>query len=246
MVTCKLIGRLGNQMFQTAAAYAHALRNGYEFRYPVRSENEALWPSHRQLKFGKPCHPNTAIWEYQEMTHSYKPIPAVDNIRLNGYFQSEKYFADYRTEILEAFGLNNLPRIDGVVALHVRRGDYTTLPNHHPVIDSYYIENAVKEFYHTNVQKIMLFSDDIEWCKQHITGYFDDDVIYIKQGDPFGDLKIMASCEHQIISNSSYSWWAAWANPNPRKHIIAPSKWFGPANAHLETKDIIPPTWKII
>lgn len=234
MISCNLVGRMGNQMFQLAAAYAHALRHGFEFRCPAKSHNEQLWPS--RFRFGRLCHPGTVLSTYTEPTHAYNPIPSIDNLRLNGYFQSEKYFKDYRKEVIEAFGFDNLASIDEV-AVHVRRGDYVGFADHHPPVDNFYLELAMSYFPNKD---FMVFSDDLPWCRLNVRH---PRARFVDTGDDIKDFKLMASCRHQIIANSTYSWWAAWINPNPDKIVIAPKNWFGPKNAHLDTKDILPENW---
>ncbi|EPO2592080.1 alpha-1,2-fucosyltransferase, partial [Escherichia albertii] len=84
-----------------------------------------------------------------------------------------------------------------------------------------------------------IFSDDIEWCKDNI---FLDNKTYFVQGDTYHvelDMLLMSKCKHNIISNSSFSWWAAWLNENRNKIVIAPSKWFKKDIKH----DIIPESW---
>jgi len=158
------------------------------------------------------------------------------------YVQDEKWFKKYEQDIKKLFG-TGIGYTDKV-SIHVRRGDYVdnkfyvdlSLPNyHHKHVDlskkqtdydlggSYelpsYYELAMAEF---PGEKFLVFSDDIEWCKQQ--PIFKDCEFY--HGSEVDDLNKMASCKHNIIANSSFSWWAAYLNPNPNKIVIAPKAWY--------------------
>ena len=95
-----------------------------------------------------------------------------------------------------------------------------------------------------NVNKALTYNNkDILWCKEHITG---SDHYYSEGHDDVTDLTLMRYCDHHIIANSSFSWWAAWLNNNPNKTIIAPKKWFGKVYNHDNTNDLIPNEWKVL
>ena len=128
-------------------------------------------------------------------------------------------------------------------SIHVRRGDYLKLPNHHPVQSLNYLMKGVREM--PEDTKFLIFSDDINWCKQNFPN-IPDKFIFIEGNSDYEDLLLMSLCKNNIIANSSFSWWAAWLNENVDKKVIAPSKWFGTANSINNTKDLIPETWKII
>lgn len=178
------------------------------------------------------------------------------NTDLYGYFQTEKYFKHIREKILNCFKFrpeievsaenywseNIKPKLglNTPISLHVRRGDYTLYPNHHPVCSDEYYEKAMSNF-EGNI-KFLVFSDDIEWCKGQFIG---EKFIFVDSGNPYSDLKIMTMCNHHIIANSSYSWWGAWLNKSYDKKVIAPSKWFGP-ELRKDVSDIYCEGWKII
>ena len=123
-----------------------------------------------------------------------------------------------------------------MVSVHVRRGDYTKLQDHHPLCTVEYYEKAMAMF---KDHSFLVFSNDIEWCKENIKG---PRVMYSEEESAAKDLQLMASCDHNIIANSSFSWWGAWLNDNQNKKVIAPSNWFGPTCDH-SSKDIVPETW---
>lgn len=235
-VYARQYGRLGNNLFQKAAAIGYATRYGLDYDLIGGIRNG----------YAQHCYNIT------ELGHHFNDLlPPASNDRrsvmLNGYWQSEKYFAHCREEVLKAFGFNWMPVFPETCAIHVRRGDYLNYPDKHPVVTKSYIDMATTYIRRqTGVNHFLFFSDDIEWCKQYAkedrgVETFD----FSESRTELEDLELMSSCQHQIISNSTFSWWAAWLNQNPDKVVISPSKdnWFGPGNAHLDTKDIIPDSW---
>lgn len=243
MISCILRGQLGNQMFQVAATVAHALKHKTDYSFPSRSGKRGQFPfmfSHLPLndKFSWDTY-----YREQEFGVYNEILEPIGNQLLQGYFQSELYFKDYRREIIEAFGLPKYLTKQGVVGVHVRRGDYVTKwPTKHPSVTIQYINQAM---WMLRDYRFIFFSDDIEWCKQNIG--MREDVAYSYESDPKKALSSLSCCEHNIIANSSFSWWAAWLNPNPSKIVIAPheNNWFG-ATYHeiLSTRDIIPKSWR--
>lgn len=240
MVTTKLIGRLGNQIFQIATVIGYAKKHSMPYCIPQRSINENIWPA-----FFKhfPTEPNRFIPynDYKEPSHSYNEIPKFQNIRLEGFFQSEKYFSDYRQDIINAFQIP-YKKLDGFVSIHVRRGDYLDMQDKHPVITYEYISEAVKHFIGLGYKSFVVCSDDIKWCKIQLKPLelYGAVFSYSAGHGPIEDLAMMACCEHNICSNSSFSWWAYWLNRNPDKIGIMPKVWFGPGNSHLSDVDIYP------
>ena len=196
---------------------------------------------------------------YQE--NEFKFNPQVRSLRQNtdlyGYFQDERYFIDIKEDILNIFkfrkevseraeshlgeNLGSIPGIFPLVSLHVRRGDYTLYPNHHPTCSPEYYSEAMSRFSDQKI-KFLVFSDDIDWCRTQFLG---DQFVFIDSGSPYSDLKIMTQCDHHIIANSSYSWWGAWLNPKENKRVIAPSRWFGP-EINKDSSEIYCQGWEVI
>lgn len=259
-------GRLGNVMFQIAAAYAYSLKHGMDYNVPVwgnglsgandetdKHQRNGRLESDIMLKYlswfpnVKRDNPLTGeYFLYQENgRHEYNEIPYHQNIKIDGFFQSEKYFSDYRNEIVELF---NLPYElkSGVVSIHVRRGDYVKYHTSFPPVERTYLKPAITGFVKMNIKKFLVFSDDIEWCKYNLTSsHYPDCSFEFSEGrNEYEDLVLMSQCEHNIIANSSFSWWGAWLNRNPNKIVVSPSaeNWFG-SRVKLERKDIIPQGW---
>ena len=129
--------------------------------------------------------------------------------------------------------------------IHIRRGDYTLYPDHHPTCNTgYYSEGIekIKDISGENVN-IIIFSDDKKWCYENMGNQVGDNFIIPETENPYVELYMMTKCNYHIIANSSFSWWAAYLNSNPNKKIVAPSKWFGSAYEHFNTKDLLPKSW---
>jgi hypothetical protein len=137
------------------------------------------------------------------------------------YLQDEKYFEKYKDEIKDRFGteIGFVPH----VAIHVRRGDYVGSSFHADLLKTDYYDRAMALF---PGKKFLIFSDDIEWCKENFKPQVD--LVYVEGNDEVEDFNMMASCESIIMANSTFSWWAAYLNPNFNRRVIAPKEdtWF--------------------
>jgi hypothetical protein len=248
MVTCVLKGRRGNQYFIAAAAIAYALKHDLDLHIPDHTLDDQAWPP-LITDMVNPDFKERPVVTLKEEHFNYRKLPFDDswrfaNICLDGYYQSYKYFEGYRKEILSAFRLQESTR-EGWTGIHVRRGDYLKYPTMHPVVTARYIREAVELM--PGRQKFMICSDDMAWCKKYLDGllfgkrYFE----YAEGGSEWDDLVSLMRCEHLIISNSTFGWWAAWANSNPSKIVITPgaAKWFGVDYSHMDTSDLIPREW---
>ena len=175
------------------------------------------------------------------------------DIVLKGYWQCPKYFEHERKELLHQLNLKQtsanyykyLPLVQqsNSIALHVRRGDYVLDPTtnaFHGVCSMSYYVNAMQKLATLGIQDkpIFIFSDDIEWCENQFSDW--GKVTFISDLNDRESLQLMSKCKHQIIANSSFSWWAAWLNNNPDKQIMAPNKWL---NTTLEPFELIPQNW---
>jgi hypothetical protein len=180
-------------------------------------------------------------------------------VLLRGYWQSEKYFGEIRSNLLDELQLREQPNLRSheilkliqnsprAVSLHIRRGDYVSNPEaarFHGQCSLRYYEEAIQWFV-SNVGEIELFifSDDIDWCRSNLkTGR--SKVVYVdanSASQPEADLMLMKACSHHIIANSSFSWWGAWLCTQPGQKVIAPKHWI--ADPNVKTDDIVPSSW---
>jgi len=256
-VSSKLMGGLGNCMFQIATAYAY----GKRFNKHVGFNSRELTVVHQHVTtydnnvfkdIDLNCLPkNKNITQVNENGFHYQEIPEFSDIDvlLYGYFQSEKYFKDCEGEIREMFmsydinmddETKELLKGDNTCSIHVRRGDYLNSPNHHPSQNMNYYMRAVKKMPKDSV--FLVFSDDIQWCRKNFPN-IPEKFIFIEGNKDYEDLYIMSHCKNNIICNSSFSWWGAWLNSDENKIIMAPEIWFGPAYADWNTNDLYCEGW---
>lgn len=178
----------------------------------------------------------------------------------NGYWQSEKFFKSIRNELLKELVVvkekslelketEQLIQNNNSISIHIRRGDYVTDKNAnaaHGILPLDYYVRAIEYIKSKNTEPVFfIFSDDIEWAKKNLV--LNDRVFYIdfnKGDNSIFDMHLMSLCKHNIIANSSFSWWAAWLNQKQDKVVIAPKNWFQ-IDTH-NTKDLIPDEWVVI
>jgi hypothetical protein len=184
-------------------------------------------------------------------------LSAPDNVYLTGYWQSEKYFSDIKDTLKNEFTLkgelsNGSKRVlDNInivnsISVNIRRGDYVTnkeINSKHGVLEMSYYHSAVKYIFNkVKNPHYFIFSDDITWAKKyfkinHPTRYID-----INYPDRvYEDLILISKCRHNILANSSFSWWGGWLNNNENKIVIAPKQWF--KDKSLKTADLLPDKW---
>ncbi|MDD2340087.1 MAG: alpha-1,2-fucosyltransferase [Methanosarcina sp.] len=273
MIIVKLIGGLGNQMFQYALGRHLAMKNNSTLKldiqgfksYKLRNydlncfniqENiatskdlaEVSLPSDRFIrKLRKNLEVKiNGVQQIQYIKERKKDFQLEilnlgDNIYLEGYWQSEKYFSDIKDVIKKEFTVKNRP--DSInesfmeeiidcesVSVHIRRGDYVSNPTTNQVHGFLGLEYYQKAL-NLMLEKIdnphfFVFSDDPEWGERNIK--IDAPITYIKHNDAknYEDIRLMNTCKHHIIANSSFSWWGAWLSKNKDKVVIAPKKWF--------------------
>lgn len=171
-----------------------------------------------------------------------------------GYWQNQNYFIDIEQEIRTAFQFKNklseknqnlfqhICQSDSV-SVHFRRGDYVGHESLGGLCSPNYYKEAIN-IMETKVKDptFFIFSDEIEWCKSNLS--LPPQTVFIEGNNgtnSYVDMQLMSNCKHNIIANSSFSWWAAWLNQNPNKIVIAPSKWIN--DDQLNDSDIIPKTW---
>ena len=262
------LGQLGNQMFQVAALRGIAANRGYNYCFPVhdhvvvdnlgnklRVDIQNVFTLQNvnplNIQFIDPERPvmNEDGFHFNEGVFNECP----DWVDLRGFFQTEKYFVHVGDMIREMFtfrpdiidparqmveGLNKTP-----VALHIRRGDFLRNSGNHNNLSLEWYANALNKF-DLRGRQVAIFSDDPAWCKKQEL-FEGDDTFLISEGNShYTDLAMMSLCDGHIIANSTFSWWGAWLANS--QEVIAPAKWFGPDNAHLDTKDLYPDHWEVL
>ena len=176
------------------------------------------------------------------------------NIYCLGAFQSEKYFYDIRDIIRQELEFPIIKdelnkkiekeiRNSNSVSIHIRRGDYLNDKGLGGLAPLKYYQNAI-EYIKSKINNpcFFIFSNDIEWCKQNLdleNCYYID---WNKGKESYRDMQLMSLCKHNIIPNSSFSWWGAWLNNNPDKIVIAPEKWFNDC-VKMDYSNVVPETW---
>ena len=222
-------GRLGNNMFMVANAYVKALEHNKQM---VIAKDQLVYEGndYSQNMFSK----FEFIEKFDDNKNCNPPVPSSDKHTIYlGYYQSEKYFEKYSENIKGLFGppLEFINRVrteipvifnTEVTVVNVRRGDYLFYPNYHPTVSPEYIFKALEL---VPSKQYLIASDDVPWCKEHLNL---PNAIYLEGWKSHEQLWIMSMCHHFVISNSSFSWWAAYLSRHPGKIVIAPETWFGP------------------
>lgn len=227
---------------------------------PINPKNTFLKRLIHKIQFIKPFKylrpPGTVI---VENGFSFQPeiFNCSTNSYLDGYWQSHRYFDAIapiiRSDLTLKYPLSEYLAIleseiksTNSVSIHVRRGDYANNPaitTYHGLCSLDWYQQAFEKMQTIVTDaKYFVFSDDPDWVKANLK--LNAPTVYISpsaDGKEAQDLYLMSQCQHHIIANSSFSWWAAWLNPNIEKNIIAPKVWFSGANH--DTKDLIPNDW---
>ena len=253
-VTSKLNGQLGNQCFQIATALSLAWDNGVQASFPdlIKEVHDGIPVNREQVFWRLSMSDFPLVNKYKEPYFHYSSIPYKKNIQLEGYFQSEKYFKHHKEKIINLFEAK--PEI--VYYLLEKYNKYLSAPETVSIhVRTYSKENPTHSFYCLNGRKyvkramkffskdvtFLVFSDDINWAKKNLKGLAKN--MYFIEGEKYYyDFFLMSLCDHNIISNSSFSWWAAYLNRNPNKIVIAPKKWFH-EKLGMNISDLIPPEW---
>lgn len=248
-------GRLGNQLFQIAAAIGYSVKHESKINIPVWfcSYTQKNMSDYFKNKINQTDGRIHFDFVYTERFFDYSEIDCKNNLRINlhGYFQSEKYFENCKEEIRFYFTPDEkvLSRIykkykknllSNTCSVHIRRGDYIDHPIHGVCDLNYYISAMKLIKSKKDIGNFLIFSDDIEWCKANIIG---DDIFYVEGNMDIEDLFLMSLCNDHIISNSSFSWWGSWLCNYDDKIIISPRRWFTEKSAmtynDIHTKEMI-------
>ena len=275
-------GRLGNQMFQYASLRGIAANNNLEFCIPPEdTPNYANYGLFECFKLSNVKHTgligqaptgfaptpgslDDPGFEFDEELFNNCP----DNVNIDGYRQTEKYFKHIEESIREDYQFNDeiyapckeyMDQFNGEIALlHIRRGDNIGRPDWYPIPVVEHYEYLLDKYFEN--KPILICSDDLDWVKEqelfkddrfHLSEtrvYYPDTVLNGK-GEmetslvPYYDLCMMTLCNGGIIANSSLSWWGAWLQKNRTNPVIAQDPWFGEKLSFNNLKDLIPEEW---
>jgi hypothetical protein len=252
MIIVRILGGLGNQMFQYA--YAKALeQNGYDVKIDIsKFKKYKLHGGYHLDKFNIDLRTPGFISTFLSVSKIKKNVKEKnllfdENLLklsgdefVKGYFQTEKYFTQIRAVLLHQFTIKqsisketntvakNILSSKNSCSLHIRRGDYISdkkANSVHGTCDLKYYKNAIKLINDT-YQNItfFVFSDDISWTKENL--HIENAIYVDNKTIPHEDMYLMSLCKNNITANSSFSWWGAWLNKNKNKTVIAPKNWF--------------------
>lgn len=256
LITCNLMGGLGNQLFEAA----HALSQGWKHNREVVFSPRSWTPGQgrgaenyvnnvfRNLKFVDNLEGFTRVsegpFEYSEVN------PLDENTVFDGYFQSTKNWFGHEEKIRDIFQppqelvdefYSKYPQLNNneTLSLHVRRSEYMQFPEIHPIITKEYIEEALKII--GSYSTVFVFSDDHQWVKDNLNF---PSVIFVEEDQDWKELYLMGLCKNHIISNSTFSWWGVFLDKNKDKKIVCPSRWFGPRGPKAD--DIYESYWNLV
>lgn len=247
--------------FETYKLHGGYMLDKYNISLSVASKNEISRYYKRDLlskllrRLGKK---DKKVLIDDSFVFNKKWLEIEDDRHIIGYFQSEKYIKEIRDTLLQEFsikeGISSFTKeiekeilsIQNSCSLHIRRGDYLLQQNIniHGFTGLEYYKKAIEMITqnHKDMQ-FFIFSDDIEWSKENLNI---ENVTYIDSKEkriPHEDIYLMSLCKHNIIANSSFSWWGAWLNQNKDKIVIAPKRWFADEKLEKQSIDIVCDGW---
>lgn len=289
MIIVRIIGGLGNQMFQYAAGRALSLSRGQTIRVDISDFDGYALHQGFELQRIFDCQAQIASaadvrgmlgWRAAPMARRLLARPGFamlrgrnfvvephfnywpgirdvsEDVYLQGYWQSEKYFLGAADAIRADFAFRQpMSEADAAVAdrigrcpavsLHVRRGDYVSDPKTRAVLGpcslDYYRAASRYIAGRIDAPAFFVFSDDIPWVRDNLDIGFPCHYIDHNRGaDSFNDMRLMSLCRHHIVANSSFSWWGAWLNPRLDKIVVAPRKWFARGD---RVDSLFPDSW---
>lgn len=271
IISCEVVGGLGNQLFEIANTLAVAWDYGYEPIFPKISESNSRVsprPVYWETMFHKLTTYRTSedlgLEPYYDISgHFYKKIELIgDKIKLIGHFPSGKYFDHHRDRIIQTFQLptkikSEVEQVyqeivnqenENTVSIHIRLDDTFQEPVAGVIdfwrkpYDSYYDE-AIALF--PGDVTFVVISDNCEWSFEYMKEKLKDRRAVYLCGEDYFDMHLMALCKHNIIVNSTYSWWGAYLNQNPEKIVVSPKYWQMEGNTPYRP-DILMPEWTLI
>jgi hypothetical protein len=261
MITCNLMGGLGNQLFQIMATIAYAIQHNVDFGFEyseMLGERKTYWDT-----FLLPLKKHTrrqsirTNYKYLEPEFTYRQIPKdMTDLCLCGYFQSYKYFAHVEEEAFTWFDLRRQQELERselqhegrTISIHFRLGDYKHKQEYHPVLPVDYYRSALELVGYTpNEDIVYVFceAEDIDYVERAVRELYVniDRTVYVDSSIPdWRQMLMMSACNVNIIANSTFSWWGAYLNNTPGKVVIRPKMWFGRRIQH-DICDMFPGDW---
>lgn len=292
MIISRIIGGLGNQMFNYAAGKRLSIKLGIELKldvsgyptkvgencmldvfnideciatkdeiYRIKQYSNSLFVRMKNRLSKTSLFSKSGYIKEKHFEFDPEIISLGDNVYLDGYWQSEKYFIDIENEIRHSFTIKEPQTGENEILAEkiyntssvfilVRRGAYASEPevraSHGLVPLEYYKSCVDKIAQYVPDPHFFVFTndDDRDWTKENLNLKFP--TIYVDHNDKNNyneDLRLMSQCKHAICSNSSWAWWGAWLITNPQKIVYAPKKWF---NVNINTRDLYPPDWILV
>lgn len=267
MIIVRLIGGIGNQMFQYALGRHLALKNNTDLKLDISDFNKykdreyALEPFNIKAETAAKDEIND-LKLYKEKSYAFDSnvLKIQDNHYLVGYWQSYKYFEEIEDIIKNDFTFKNPPdsqnavilnkiKESNSVSIHIRHGDYLSFKARlflRKCNSSYYKKGVSYILKYITNPSFYIFSDDPDWCRNSLKLPIPFTIININTSDKaYEDLRLMKSSKHLIMANSSFSWWAAYLSDNSEKIIVAPKEWFGILRKNT-VNDLVHPSWNKI
>jgi hypothetical protein len=240
-----LYGGLGNQLFQIFATIAYALEHNREYWFEYSSslgKRPTYWHNllaelQPHLHRSEDCKSNgiSSLMQLEE-SHIHESHNDVQCIILNGYFQCPAYFDKWYNKIIDICKLHIKCQYNNTVSMHFRRGDYKAIPECHPIIGTDYYIKAL-DYVCTldpSINTVQYYCEDDDHADivlviNDLLLLFPSLVFKRFKGiTDYEEMLAMAGCKHNIIANSSFSWWGAYLNPFSEKIVCYPATWFGP------------------
>lgn len=268
-LSCSVKGGLGNQMFQIASTCATAWNNNLEPIFekipvspPLTNPRPVYWNTifHKVQTLSSQDYNKIQFLQFGFQDSYFRPIllPHNKSYRMNGYFQNPEFFSKYKDRILDLFKLKDshnkiiedfylkIAKNSKTVSIHVRRGDYLKLSNIYRIKDMDYFKKCIDLVINkvgNNNLLFLIFSDDLEWCKNNFSK-LDINCVYVDENHAMLnkdviDMYLMSKCNHNIISNSSFSWWSAYMNKNPNKIVCSTKEWMVNESSNSDALNIL-------
>lgn len=257
--TGHLMGGIGNLLFILATCYDLSKKYNSTLKFYTKMWNDKRkniikYNMFKNFQLDLNTSRNYNI-TYHENNFFHETIHLDSRINncIYGYFQSYKYFENCKTEFIKMLHNPYSQIVESTIhqykqnntlvpiSIHVRRTDYLSLSHIHLNLSSEYYSNAISQFSREN-SIFIIFSDDVAFIQNEPLFQNLPHRIIVDNPDDEYCFWLMSACTHNIIANSSYSWWASYINSNPNKLVIAPETWFGPSGPRYKIRDIIPNT----